>query len=160
MFTIVESAAASGIPVPVLRNWIMVGVVTPAHAGWQGAGAGHRFSLPQVLGLAVAEELRRHPRGCTPAYVGTVVEAFAGADEGKLRKEFAAGRTHLLTLVPWEARDGSGRKGVHLILGKPAYDDQVDVRAVYERVRHTLGAEGPKPERPGKVLVVNAKRGG
>ena len=70
--------------ITTLYEWVQKGVVVPAVRGRRGRGRSHIFSARQPFGLAVAAALHRSERGCSPAYVTTVVRLFESFDDEEL----------------------------------------------------------------------------
>ena len=117
-----------GVTAKQLRLWCERGVVVPV-AGGGCQGCRRRFTLMQVVGIAVAAKVYRGERGCAPRYVRRVVEVFAATGEGELLDRFGEGATHFV-------RPGDGRA----VLSGAGDADGVDVRRVYRDVVERLKA--------------------
>lgn len=91
--------------------------------GGIGSGNHRRFTLMQVVGILIGQELRKH-RGCHLRYVGEVVAAFDAMTEAELISQFERNKTHFVM--------------VHQ--GKPWMEskkyDWPDVQSVYRKVKH------------------------
>ena len=88
----IADSQIAGLTWPTLAGWISKGIVTPVHVGRKGRGNSAQFSVMQAVGIAVAAELCRQPRGCQPAYVKEVVEAFSNVSEKWLKDLFSKGQ--------------------------------------------------------------------
>jgi hypothetical protein len=114
------------LPPQYLRDWIRDGYVSPTHRGGIGTGNGHRFSLTQAVGIVVASQVRYSRRGCSPAYLKAVVDAFASlTEEG------------LVSLIQQR-----GRYFVHEHYGKPILQEEggedygwPDVEQAYRKLK-------------------------
>ena len=112
----------TGLALGTFKEWCDKGIVVPDKGG-EGSGSLRRFTPLQVVGIAVAVELRNGERGCVLSYVGKVVSAFASMSEKKLLAEFESGCTHFLMI-----HDKS------VILDSQRYDGMPDVRKIYDEV--------------------------
>jgi hypothetical protein len=56
-FSVGEAARIAEIDCQLLRNWINVGIITPAIRGGRGRGKGHRFSVPQLFQICIGAYL-------------------------------------------------------------------------------------------------------
>ncbi len=65
-----------------LRNWVALGVITPAVRGSQAVS--HRFSAQQCLGLAVVAGLVNSPTGCSNAHAKAMIEQWGAMSEIQL----------------------------------------------------------------------------
>lgn len=145
---VLEVIRPTGVSPKRFRVWCDRGVIAPAEGGGR-QGTYRRFTLMQAVGLAVAAKVFAGERGCSPAYVGEVVGAFAGTPEPVLMTEFDMGRTHFISTH-------NGRP----LLGGPQYD-WVDVQQTYREVLATVAAiEARLTKRPtGSRLRELSRRG-
>jgi hypothetical protein len=123
----VTDSRIAGLPWPTLAGWVQKDVIKPTHPGSKGRGNSAKFSIMQAVGIAVAAELCRQPRGCQPVYVRAIVAGFSDTPEKKLLEHFKKGLTHFLTIHGPEEH-------LVVILEGPKYSDMVDVKAIYDRV--------------------------
>jgi hypothetical protein len=86
-----------GLTPKEFRLWCESGAAAPI-AGGEGTGNHRKFTLTQVLGMAVAAELRRSERGAAMDYIAKVIAAFGGITERWLEEQFARGETHFVTV--------------------------------------------------------------
>ncbi len=59
--------------------------------GGKGRGYHLHFSFMQLMGVAVAYQLRKSERGCSLAYAHRIINAFGLATEKELEKQFSIG---------------------------------------------------------------------
>ncbi len=104
-----------------LSGWIARGVVSPSEPGRRGRGNAHQFDTMTALGVAVAEAVRRSPRGCSSRFVAQVVAAFEGLSEAELLALFDRGLRRFAGL----------RNGRPVLV---AGGEEVDVRRLYSRL--------------------------
>ena len=123
LFTTKQVIEATGIPGPTIENWVHAEVVRPAKNANAGTGNHRAWTLPQVIGLAVAQRLREAERGCALSYVAEIVRAFGLLTEDELLRRYGAGDTHLLTI-----------SGNSVILSPPTYPDQVNVQRLHQQI--------------------------
>ena len=83
LFTTSDVLKITGLAPNTFDAWCKDSIVKPIN-GASGTGNHRVFSLTQVVGIAVAAELRESKRGCHPKYVADVVEAFSKLTEEKL----------------------------------------------------------------------------
>jgi hypothetical protein len=132
LFTTGDVLEITGLPATTFDTWCHNGpnqIVKPIDGG-TGTGNHRRFTLMQVVGIAVAAEQRKTDRSCALSYVALVVKAFGDMTEEWLRKKLDEGKAHLAI--------------VHLgkpVLAKKEYD-WIDVRAIYDRV--TEASKSPR----------------
>jgi hypothetical protein len=126
VFSTRQVLEVTGLPPATFDVWCREGRVDALNgAGRVGTGNHRVFSLMQVLGVAVAAQIRSSVRGCAPSFINLIVRAFAALDEKELLKRFQQGRTHLVTIhggKPW--------------LGGRDYDDQIDVKEIYKKLQN------------------------
>jgi hypothetical protein len=123
LFTTGDVLRITGLPPSV---WCRDGVVKSIDER-SGTGNHRRFTTMQVVGIAVAAEVRDSEQGCSLSYVQKVVEAFANMDESELVKTLQKkGTTHFAGL-----HHGSP------ILNEKKYT-RPDVRAIYQHVTETV----------------------
>lgn len=121
-----QQAKITGVSVRDIENWCHKGMLK-SHRGGKGTGSPRQFTPMQVVGLKVGNMIRRSPRGCVSNFVGQVVESFAAVDEKWLKKQFAAQRTHFVTLHQGKP-----------ILDGDKYGDWVNVQEAYEMVQQYI----------------------
>lgn len=113
--------------------------VQPARGG-TGKGNPARFTPVQVIGLIVASALRNSPRGCAPAWVGRVVEAFRRIPQEELSRLLRLGHTHFLTV---------NADGEAVIVGQEyAGPDGVNVETIYRGVLREIRKLRARPVSP------------
>lgn len=86
----------TGILARRLTQWIANGIV-PGKGG-EGRGNHRRFSLMEVVGIAIAWELYISDRGCALSYAKAVIEAFAKSSPEELEKRFESDGIRLATV--------------------------------------------------------------
>jgi hypothetical protein len=118
----------TGLTPGQFRAWCEQGAAR-AVAGGTGHGNHRRFTVMQVVGIAVAVALRNSERGCALAYAARVVEGFGKMTEEDLIKKLEAGCTHMMCVV------NTVNGGPFVVLDTPRYAEMVDVRAIYSRVK-------------------------
>lgn len=121
-----------GLSEKQLGNWCDVGYVVPVEGGG-GPGNHRRFSVMQAVGVAAAVQVYRSEHGCVLGYVAKVVAAFTAADEMSLKKQFAAGKTHLARVYGGEIK----------LQGKQY--DWPDVEAIYRDVLAKVAEIAARP---------------
>lgn len=82
------------VPMPTLRAYILHGHFIPSIIGTVGRNNPHRFSLMQVVGIGVAEQLKKTMRGASNPYAGQVIMAFSDMEETVLIEAFENGRVY------------------------------------------------------------------
>ncbi len=122
MITTNDICEMTGVAPSTLTEWVTAGVITPVVAGGPGRGNSRRFTSMSAVGIAVAVALAKSERGCAPAYVGAVVEAFAAVTGAWLREKFAKGDTHFFAI----------HQGKPLLTDPRPYE-LVNVEAIYEQ---------------------------
>ena len=83
------------MPANTFDSWCREGHVKALN-DVSGKGNHRVFKLMQIVGIAVADELRHADQGCASPYVSQVVTAFGDMTEGQLLKKLAEGATHLV----------------------------------------------------------------
>ena len=119
-----------GLAPTTLQDWIVNGIVRPTVPGGKGRGNAAKFDLMTAVGVAVAAALFKSDRSCVPAFVKSVVAAFASLPEKKLLEKFAEGRTHSAGAhqgQPWLQGPDQG----------PVFD-WPNVKAIYEQVKAAM----------------------
>jgi len=89
--TIAEVCEVSGVKQQTLLNRISSELIEPTIRGGVGRGKGHEFSVTQVVGICVAEEVLRSEHKCALSFVGVTVEAFGNVTESWLIRKFKEG---------------------------------------------------------------------
>jgi hypothetical protein len=128
---IAELIAPTGVTDKQFQAWCNRNLIIPV-AGGGTRGCHRRFTLMQVVGIAVAAKVYAGERGCVPDYVGAVVEAFASVTVEWLLNQFENGQTHFIT--PHHGRP---------LLGGPQYPEWVDVEGTYREVRARVAEAEP-----------------
>jgi hypothetical protein len=96
LFTTGNVLAITGLSATMFDTWCRDGIVK-AVSGGDGHGSHRQFTLMQMVGIAVAVELRNSYRGCAPKGVGIITDAFGGMTEEWLLAEFKKRKTHFVT---------------------------------------------------------------
>jgi DNA-binding transcriptional MerR regulator len=131
-FTTADVEEITGLTRGTFQRWCELKTIIPA-AGGEGHGNHRKFSLMQVIGLAIVAELRKSERGCARNYVADVVRGFGEMQEEQLLKKFEMGSTHLLTVY-----------GTNVIMDGNAHGDMVNVQRIYHSVKRKIEAIAQK----------------
>ena len=99
------------------------GPIVKAVQDVKGTGNHRSFSLTQVVGICVADELRNSDRGCHTKFVRKVVAAFGAMSEKKLANMLEGRAIYFMTI---------GGKAV--ILDDNTTGDRVNVQKIYRAV--------------------------
>jgi DNA-binding transcriptional MerR regulator len=129
--------AITGIPTNTFERWCHDGVVQ-ADGGGNGHGNHRRFTRMQVVGIVVADALRKAEQGCALKYIAQIVDAFSATTEPELLKQFDKGNTHFVI--------------VHLglpLLRPQDYPHWIDVQRAYRKV--VRAAEAMEAERAARM---------
>lgn len=96
MYAFGELKKVTGISKRVADAWEKTGIIDATERGGRGRGRHRRFSLVQVVAVAVARAIRKHGAGLEVARAA--VKTITRLDESELRAAVMTGRDKLLLI--------------------------------------------------------------